>query len=389
MFGEFSLRYGEVVIGEGDFRSKKVCRLIEVLIMNRNQRISTDKLIEAIYENEECQNPLNVLKNLVWRARTLLRELIGAFNEDYIVRDQYTYMWNGKIQCVLDTDEFEKYAALAENEVASEKSLELYFHAVSLYKGEFLSKAPFDNWLQYKRIYLSNIYMKCVRGISEVYMIDMKYDSVISLCEAALLLYPYEENIHEILLSAYSEAGRINKAIMHYNNILKIFMNDLGVELSPPIKALYRKIVDKTNSTEQDIAIIENDLIESSQLKTAFFCNYEVFKNIYRLVARMYERTEHPFYISLITVTDADSAALAESQLRDTMTALQEAIIETIRRSDVVARYSKSQFVIMHSTRAIDDGNIIFNRINTKFKSLCPNKEILLTNKLSHIKTAP
>ena len=94
MLGGFTVRMGDQMISEADGRTKKVWMLIEYLIANRSHDISQEKLIEALWDDEECDAPFNALKNLVYRARKQLAELYPGKKVEFIRFVRNTYSWN-------------------------------------------------------------------------------------------------------------------------------------------------------------------------------------------------------------------------------------------------------------------------------------------------------
>ena len=75
MFGEFSIRLGDRVLTDDVNRIKKVWMLIEYLLINRKSAVPQDKLIEMLWNEEDSDNPIGALKNLVYRARSVLKTL--------------------------------------------------------------------------------------------------------------------------------------------------------------------------------------------------------------------------------------------------------------------------------------------------------------------------
>lgn len=91
MLGGFTISQGDRVISESDGRTKKVWMLIEYLLAHRRNDISQEKLIEILWEDEECDAPFNALKNLVYRARKQLGELSPGGKTEYIRFARNTY----------------------------------------------------------------------------------------------------------------------------------------------------------------------------------------------------------------------------------------------------------------------------------------------------------
>ena len=74
LLGGFSISYkGKVYVCDTG-SSKKVFNLLQYLIVNRNNMVTYESLIYAMKLDEGNKNPMSVLKNLIYRVRTLLKE---------------------------------------------------------------------------------------------------------------------------------------------------------------------------------------------------------------------------------------------------------------------------------------------------------------------------
>ena len=81
-FGEFRLESGTAYLNEERIHSKKVMKLMAYLLLNHDRMISAEELGELIWGNGGSSNPMGALKNLVYRVRSVLKQL-GS--EEYIV----------------------------------------------------------------------------------------------------------------------------------------------------------------------------------------------------------------------------------------------------------------------------------------------------------------
>ncbi len=79
MLGEFAITINGNTITNLKGRTKRVWMLIEYLIANRHSDISIEKLIDVLWGEDECGDPVNALKNLVYRARTLSQRSLWGF----------------------------------------------------------------------------------------------------------------------------------------------------------------------------------------------------------------------------------------------------------------------------------------------------------------------
>lgn len=98
-FGKFSIECEGVALSEQSVRTKKAWLLIQYLVTNRDKDLSVDRIITDIWGTEENDDPLNVLKNLVYRARNILKKLAPGKDVDFILYKQNTYSWNSALPC--------------------------------------------------------------------------------------------------------------------------------------------------------------------------------------------------------------------------------------------------------------------------------------------------
>lgn len=191
MFGEFSIRKGDVFVSKDQSRTKKVWMLLEYLIANRHSEISQEKLIDLLWGEEGCDSPLNALKNLVYRCRKMLSVLDPEQKDNLIIFERNTYAWNNNIPMTVDIEQFDENYRLAVRSTASEEDRARYFlNAISLYQGEFLPKSSYSSWVISKNVYYAGLYNECILRVAPLLSKDGDYEQVMRICEHAVELYP-------------------------------------------------------------------------------------------------------------------------------------------------------------------------------------------------------
>ena len=104
MLGGLSIRLNGREINDNDNRSRKIWLLMSYMIYCRTRPISQDELADLLWGDEErSSNPVNALKTMFHRVRSLLNQLDGAAGHNLIVRREGTYAWNQEIPFFLDT----------------------------------------------------------------------------------------------------------------------------------------------------------------------------------------------------------------------------------------------------------------------------------------------
>ncbi|MBR6638702.1 MAG: winged helix-turn-helix domain-containing protein, partial [Lachnospiraceae bacterium] len=235
MFGEFSIQRGDRILDSESNRSKKVINLIEFLIANRNATVSQEKLIESVWDGEEFDNPLNTLKNMAYRARNVLKSLWAEDEQivDLIKFEGNTYVWNNSVECVVDIEELERLSEEVEKgQLNKDERIVCLYKLFDLYKGEFLPKSSFYEWVIHLNAYYHSLFSKNTKLLLGLLREDGRYEDVASICEKYNRFYSYDEDVHVKLLEAYVKTARFKEAATHYQFIEELFFEEFGVGLS-------------------------------------------------------------------------------------------------------------------------------------------------------------
>ncbi len=142
----------------------------------------------------------------------------------------------------------------------------------------------------------------------------------------------------------------------------------MGVPLCEEITDIYKAASEQVDQIEQDIMIIKDDLREiahdSSPISGPLYCTYDVFKYLYQMVARSSERTGGRIIIVLLTLQGEEAVQPSAKVLSAAMNQIKSLILGgLLRKSDTVARYSKSQYIIMLSIEQAGGAEAVMNRI--------------------------
>ena len=122
------------------------------------------------------------------------------------------------------------------------------------------------------------------------------------------------------------------KALEHYNYVTNLFYREMGVDISTSMENLYQTLITNVNSVEMDLNVIKSDLKEAVKTKGAFWCDYNIFKNIYRIHARSIQRTGQSIFLVLLTVTDNEGNILSNDTGKVPVERLKNAILTSLRQ---------------------------------------------------------
>lgn len=383
MLGGFRLQAGDFEVDESRNRARQLWNLLEYLIAFRHRAISPDELADALWHDDEIDNPSSALKNLVYRVRTILISHEIPYAKDMILCRRGAYSWNNALPTTVDIEEFERLIHEAdEKEGQPDKQLDLYMEALSYYKGDLLPKSAFEEWVVPLSTYYHSLYVKCVTKTTRLLSDVGRHQEIVDIAQQAIVIDQFEESFHEALILAQIALGNQQRAMAHYDYVTNLFYRELGVKPSDRLRSLYREIIKNAQHVETDLEIIKEDLREASLAYGAFFCEYEVFKNIYRLEARAAERTGQSVFLLLLTVSDLDGQIPGVKLLNNSMDRLQDCLLHSLRRNDVVARFSPTQFVVMLSSLTFENSLMVQDRILGRFKRENPRIAVRIHSKL-------
>ncbi|MEG2000738.1 MAG: GGDEF domain-containing protein [Evtepia sp.] len=129
-----------------------------------------------------------------------------------------------------------------------------------------------------------------------------------------------------------------------------------------------------------DMKLISDDLTEQGCIPGAFCQDYEMFKVIYRFIARRLQRTKGSSYLILLTLTDkvGDFPPLLDRE--EQMALLGDVIQVSLRLGDVFTQYSSCQFLLMVPDATEKESDRISMRIHDSFfaRNPCNTNRLLL-----------
>lgn len=363
--GTFSISNGQAVLTDEINRSMKLWNVLCYLIMHRDRDVPQSELIELFWNEENSANPTNALKTLLYRVRAMLEPVFG--DAEPILSRHGAYGWNPQVRCELDIDAFESLCARAQSTDSPDKQLRAYRQAVAIYKGDFLPKLGGQLWVVPIAARYHLMYLSAVKRLAQLLCQKESFEEMHRVCVQASELEPLDEQLHILIITALLRQGKHNAALNHYEYATDLLYRNLGVRPSEELRMLYNEIMDEEKGMEMDLEVIQEDLREAAAKNGAFLCEYGFFKEIYRLEARRCARSGQCVHVGLITVTDASGRMPSPGTLGATMDQLQGVLIRSLRRGDVVSKYSAAQFVVLLPAANYEDSLMVMNRIETAF----------------------
>jgi len=368
LFDEFSITDGETSLGEEEIHSKMLLKLFSYIYTHRKKVVTTEELIDALWEGEESANPPGALKNLVYRLRNILKEKWPQ--EEFILSARGSYRWNNEIHATSDGEMLKNFYQLGIKEKNLELSREHLQKAIEQYKGEFLPKANRSAWVVSEGTFYHSIYLSAVKELAILLEHQGEYERLEEICNEALKKDSLNEELHGWFIKALLHQKKISLAEGQYKKAADLLYENLGVSPSEELKSLYQEFLKKNHKAGNNILSIQQELSQTERVG-AFFCEYGIFKEIYLLEEARIRRTDSSICLVLITLEPVwDVERVSQEYLKiinEGMEFLHKILIEKLRVEDVVSRYSFSQYILLLSSEQEDIVGKVVERIKTHF----------------------
>lgn len=356
LLGEFRLFVGEQDVSGTLGRSPKLKTILACLILNRERELSHDELIGDFYDDECGSDPMSALKMQIMRIRQALRPAFPDGVQPIISR-RGTYRWNPQIPCAVDAEVFEALCRqAADSSMNTEERRDLYRKAMSFYNGDVALERDEMHWsgILWQR------YRSCFINAAESYaelLLEQGDDALTeAVCMRGMTCDPVNESLCVCLIQALLRQQRYGEARNCYRGITASLQQDMGVEPSSRLKNLWTDISRGKMRRAADIDHVMDSLREVSGTRTAYFCSYEQFRSIYQLEARRAARTGAEMQVAMLSLGEELSTDAG-------MDAVQHTLMTNLRSSDVVARYSDSQFIIMLPNADMENSRKVMQRL--------------------------
>ena len=218
---------------------------------------------------------------------------------------------------------------------------------LELYRGDFLQKLSSEAWVIPISAYFHNLYIHTLLETLTLLEDREQMDLAAELCRSAITIEPYNELIYQHLMRDLLAQGQQREVISVYEDMSQLLFDNFGIMPADESRALYREAVRTVNDRAVSMGTLREQLREPDGLSGALFCDYDFFKVIYHAEARAVARSGDAVHICLLSVTDAAGEELAKRSLDRCMENLQELIRTSLRRGDIAARCSVSQYILM------------------------------------------
>ncbi len=366
LFGGFTVcKDGEQIL-ENLSNTRKTKLFLCYLLLNKDKAISHKELFELLWSGEDYSNPGTALRTLLYRYRAMIDSVGITSLRNSIISRRGAYQWNPDLDVSIDIFEFEKIAkrGIGEDCIDEKKAIFLR-QAIEKYTGNLLPESNTEHWVVPKAVYLRELYIKVCMEYINILKKKEAYDEIVKVCTNAQKFVPGSIVLENELSIARQNGAENEKVALEYNVV---------------DRAMY----------ELDLIIdgVQEEMEADSSGNTAFVCEYEMFRQVYRLQRRLLLRTGETMFLTIVTLRSKNVDRHEPIKNERAMSSLLDCCKHELRMGDSICRYSEDQYAILFPVDSYENALKVMERVRVSFYKKSNLSEYVLAYKIRPLKNA-
>lgn len=235
------MRKGSKVLDEESMRSSQLVKLLSFMILHRGNELSIQDMAEALWQEEESDNPAGALKNLIYRLRSILKETFGG--EEWILTGKGAYYVNPKLKMKVDVEELEAVCRkIKKNRENGTSLLADYERGIQLYRGEFLTDFSHMSWVMPLSSYYHSLFLDVIKDLIALHQKNKRYQEMEQVCTKALFYDNCDEQLHAYMIKALVYQQKTEMALTYYHKSYQLLCEQLGTHHLDKVQEAYKEV---------------------------------------------------------------------------------------------------------------------------------------------------
>lgn len=161
----------------------------------------------------------------------------------YIIRDGTQYGLRQTADIWVDSQQFERQIAVADSLLEQKEQMATYLEALSLYKGAYLSDAPYAEWLTQQRRQLHNRFLRASERLAELQMQAEGWEQLVETADNMLVVDHCWEPAYRYLMIANANMGNLAEVSHIYERCVETMQHNLDLHPSQETEALRQQLI--------------------------------------------------------------------------------------------------------------------------------------------------
>lgn len=375
LLGGFVIRRDEELFETLPQRSRKGVALMEYLILQRGQPVSSQRLIREMWRGRNSINPENALKTMVSRLRSMLGEISPTLSA-CVVSGQGTYRWENQPGVFVDVLEVLALNDRLRGEMTESQRVECCQQLLSLYDGDLYDSDELNNAMT-SVSQLHRIYLETALNLIEIKRKQEAWSEILAITDAAMKIDDMDEPLQIERMRALVQLNRTGDAMNEYRQITEKERRLLDAEPGEELQEFYRQMSQTGTSLRYNLDVLRNKLTRADDIPQGpFFCDMVTFREIYFIEIRNLERLGATMFLGMIMLGDGDPKDTDPILYKGAMAAVEEILRRNLRRGDIVAPCDEYVIALLLPTVNYQSGAMVMERIEHIFHNAYPRDKV-------------
>ena len=240
LFGALEFEDSPRTLGARDLGGARPKQVLEILLAARGHRVSTDRLADLLWGDQQPKDPSGSLQTFV----SVLRRRLAPDSDwarELVITETEAYRFDTD-RVELDLDCFDQLLERSAHEStrSARRSLE---QALALVRGEVLEDEPYAFWAQELRGTYRGRVLGARLDAADAALAELDYGVALAHAEAAAVLDHFSERAQRTEMLALYALGRQHDALEAYRSFRARLDSELGLEPTSATRMLETAIL--------------------------------------------------------------------------------------------------------------------------------------------------
>jgi predicted ATPase/DNA-binding SARP family transcriptional activator len=233
--GAAVVAFGDAALTAADWGYAKPRELMFLLVSS--PPVTKEQIAAALWPDLSRQQLGNAL-------HTALRELRRALGDPgWVVYSDGRYRFDRSRPHECDVTAFEDALAAARRARPAEAALPDLQRAIAVYGGDFLDGMSAGEWALVRRDELRRAFESALLATGRLQAAAGRHQAAAAAFRRAVAHEPLNESAHRELMSSWARLGETARAVRHYEDLVTLLRDQVGVPPAAETTALYQRLL--------------------------------------------------------------------------------------------------------------------------------------------------
>ena len=224
-------------------QSERLALLLSHLLLNAETPSSRKQVAFLFWPDTSEEQARTNLRNLFHHLKKAFPEI-----DSFLDIEGQSIRWRADASIQLDVKQFRDSLAQAKSSKEEQARIRHLQEAVSSYRGELLP-GFYEDWILVQREELHQAFLNALTQLTKLFEDSRQYDEAIEAVNRLIRSDPLNESAYQLSMRLHALNNDRAGALQVYHTCSTVLMQELGMEPSSEVKALYEQLIRTGNGS--------------------------------------------------------------------------------------------------------------------------------------------